>query len=129
MRWLFLLVLVLPALEIGMFIWIGGKIGPWYVILLILLTGIIGISIARWQGLQTWRDVQWQLSQGQVPTKQIIDGVCIFIGGIFLFSPGFITDTIGLIFVIPLTRRFIRQGLYNWLKRSLERGTIIFRRW
>ncbi len=129
MRWLFLLVLVLPALEIGMFIWIGGKIGPWYVILLILLTGIIGISIARWQGLQTWRDVQWQLSQGQVPTKQIIDGVCIFIGGIFLFSPGFITDTIGLIFVIPLTRRFIRQGLYIWLKRSLERGTIIFRRW
>src|SRR5690606_1763119 len=129
MRWLFLLVLVLPALEIGMFIWIGGKIGPWYVILLILLTGIIGISIARWQGLQTWRDVQWQLSQGQVPTKQIIDGVCIFIGGIFLFSPGFITDTIGLIFVMPLTRRFIRQGLYNWLKRSLERGTIIFRRW
>ncbi|GGH75656.1 membrane protein FxsA [Compostibacillus humi] len=129
MRWLFLLVLVLPALEIGMFIWIGGKIGPWYVILLILLTGIIGISIARWQGLQTWRDVQWQLSQGQVPTKQIIDGVCIFIGGIFLLSPGFITDTIGLIFVIPLTRRFIRQGLYIWLKRSLERGTIIFRRW
>lgn len=124
-----MLVLVLPALEIGMFIWIGGKIGPWYVILLILLTGIIGISIARWQGLQTWRDVQWQLSQGQVPTKQIIDGVCIFIGGIFLFSPGFITDTIGLIFVIPLTRRFIRQGLYIWLKRSLERGTIIFRRW
>ena len=129
MRWLFLLVLVLPALEIGMFIWIGGKICPCYVILLILLPGIIGISIARWQGLQTWRDVQWQLSQGQVPTKQIIDGVCIFIGGIFLFSPGFITDTIGLIFVIPLTRRFIRQGLYIWLKRSLERGTIIFRRW
>lgn len=58
MRWLLLALLVLPAMEIGVFIWIGGIIGPWWVVGLILLTGIVGVTIARNQGVETWNRAQ-----------------------------------------------------------------------
>ncbi|RLL47883.1 membrane protein FxsA [Oceanobacillus piezotolerans] len=129
MKGLLLLLLVLPATEIGVFIWVGDIIGPWWVIFLILLTGIIGISIARYQGMETWNRARREMNKGVAPKEQIMDGVCIFIGGIFLLSPGFITDTIGLFFVLPFTRKPVKRMVAKYIKRKMEKGTIIYRKW
>lgn len=129
MRWLLLALSILPACEIGVFVWIGGKIGPWWVVLLILLTGIIGITIAKIQGTYTLQKARISINNGQVPTEQIMDGICILIGAVFLLSPGFITDTIGLLLVLPILRKPLKRVLYHFIKRKMSNGTFIFRRW
>ncbi|MFD2751095.1 FxsA family protein [Virgibacillus siamensis] len=129
MRWLLLAFLIVPAMEIGIFIWAGGIIGPWWVVTLILLTGILGISIAKVQGTETWKRAQLSMNQGIMPTNEIIDGICIFIGAVFLFTPGFITDTAGFLLVLPFTRRPFRNMLQGFIKSRLNKGTIIYRKW
>lgn len=129
MRWLLLAILLVPAIEIGVFIWVGGMIGPLWVVLLILFTGIIGLTIARIQGTKTFKRAQMQMSQGQAPTEEMMDGICIFIGAIFLLSPGFVTDTIGLTFVLPFTRKPFKNLLLQFIKRKISQGTFIYRKW
>ncbi|WP_085991711.1 FxsA family protein [Oceanobacillus senegalensis] len=129
MRWLLLILFILPAMEIGVFLWIGGKIGPWWVVLLILLTGIIGISIARMQGMDTLNKAKVLMNKGQAPTEQLVDGICIFIGSVFLFAPGFITDTIGFFLVLPITRRPFKRIIAELIKKKMNNGTIIYRKW
>ncbi|MFD1851099.1 FxsA family protein [Oceanobacillus bengalensis] len=129
MRWLLLALLIVPASEIGVFLWIGGIIGPWWVVLLILFTGIIGITIAKYQGMDTWKRARISINKGQAPTEHIIDGICILIGGIFLLSPGFITDTIGFILVLPLTRKPLKHVISTYIKRKIDNGSIIYRKW
>src|SRR5690606_37562022 len=113
---------ILPACEIGVFVWIGGKIGPWWVVLLILLTGIIGITIAKIQGTYTLQKARISINNGQVTTEQIMDGICILIGAVFLLSPGFITETIGLLLVFPILRKPLKRVLYHFIKRKMSNG-------
>lgn len=129
MRWLLLILLVLPAMEIGVFIWIGGIIGPWWVVGLILFTGAVGVTIARNQGIETWNRAQQSMSRGQVPTNEIVDGICIFVGAVFLFSPGFITDTVGLVLVLPFTRGPFKLMVLRFIKDRINKGKIIYRKW
>lgn len=128
-RWLLLLIIILPALEIGLFIWVGGQIGPWWVVALIFLTGIIGAWLAKYQGLETFYRAQQSMAQGIFPEEQIFDGLCILLGGLLLLSPGFITDAIGLLLLLPFTRRPLKASLQaitrKWMKR---RSFISFRR-
>lgn len=129
MRWLLVLFLVLPALEIGVFIWAGGMIGPWWVVGLILLTGILGVMITKQQGMETWQRGRQAINEGQPPTEYIINGICIFIGGVFLFTPGFITDIVGFMLVIPVTRDIFKHIIMNVVKRMIAKNKIIYRRW
>ncbi|RDW21585.1 FxsA family protein [Oceanobacillus chungangensis] len=129
MRWLILALLLIPAAEIGVFIWLGSMIGPWWVVFFILFTGIAGVAIAKRQGTDTWNRARLMISQGQPPGEAMIDGICIFIGSILLFSPGFISDILGIVLVLPFTRRPIKWWVYHFLKRKIENGTIIHRKW
>ena len=129
MQWLLLLLIFVPAIEIGVFIWIGGYIGPLWVVALILCTGILGITLAKQQGLQTLRRAQLLMSQGKAPGKEIVNGVCILAGGIFLLAPGFVTDTVGLFLVLPFTRNLIRGQMITMLSRFMRKNTIVFKRW
>ncbi|AIF43225.1 FxsA family protein [Virgibacillus sp. SK37] len=129
MRWLMLTLLVLSALEIGVFIWVGGLIGSWWVVLLIILTGIIGITLAKQQGIETWNRAQVSMSNGQMPTTYIMDGICIFTGAVFLFTPGFITDAVGFLLVLPYTRGMFKDSIQKLLKRMVENKTIIYKKW
>lgn len=129
MRWLLLILLVLSASEIGVFLWIGGMIGPWWVVLIIILTGVIGVILAKQQGLETWNKATISIQNGHAPTEYIIDGICIFIGAVFLFTPGFITDTAGFLLVLPITRKPFKTSILKLVKRMMERNTITFRRW
>ncbi|MDL4840663.1 FxsA family protein [Aquibacillus rhizosphaerae] len=128
-RWVLLFVLIVPALEIGILIWAGGVIGPWWVVFLILLTGIIGAWLAKQQGLDTLNRARQSMSYGQLPHEQIFDGICILIGAVVLLTPGFITDAIGFLLLLPFTRGPIKLWLQKVLKTMMDKGTItIFRR-
>lgn len=128
-RWLFLLILIVPALEIGIFVWAGNLIGAWWVIFFILLTGVLGAYLAKREGLQTLRLAQLEMNQGRLPAEQIFDGICILIGAVVLLTPGFITDALGFFLLLPVTRVPLKRMLQNLLKTMLNKGTItIFRR-
>lgn len=128
MRWLLLAILIVPALEIGVFIKVGGVIGPWWVVALILLSGILGVSFAKKEGTDIWIKARETMSYGQAPTEQIIEGICILVGAIFLFIPGFITDIIGLFLLIPWTRRPFKSLFKKWMMSKISKGTIIYRK-
>ena len=99
MYWLILIFILIPAVEIGIFIWTGNLIGGWPVVGLIVLSGIIGAALVKKEGLETWRKAQLAMYNREVPREQIIDGICIIIGGIFLLAPGFVTDILGFLLV------------------------------
>lgn len=127
-RWLFLLMIIVPALEIGVFIWAGGIIGSWSVVGLIILTGILGASLAKQQGLETLKRAQANMNTGQVPGEAILDGICILIGAIVLLTPGFITDIFGFILLLPLTRRPLKLWLKAIVQNMINQGSITFYR-
>src|SRR5699024_7054678 len=128
MRWLLLLFLILPALEIGVFIWVGDMIGPWWVVALIIITGMLGIMIARQQGFEKWNRARQAIQLGQAPTEYIIDGFCIFIGGVFLFASVIIIDIAGFMFVLPITRGYFRYFIMRFIERDIDRNWVIYRR-
>lgn len=128
MHWLLILLIIVPALEIGLFIWIGNLIGGWWVVLLIFLTGASGLILAKKQGLETWRNAQQSLYTGHAPKEQILDGICIFIGAILLFAPGFMTDTIGLLLILPWSRNLFKIYFMKWLMKWMSKGRIIYRK-
>ena len=129
MQWLLLLLIFVPAVEIGVFIWVGSYIGPLWVVGLIVCTGILGITLAKQQGMQTLRRAQWLMSQGKAPGKEIVNGICILVGGIFLLAPGFVSDTIGLFLVLPFTRSLIQGQVIALLSRLMRKNLIVFKRW
>lgn len=115
-------------MEIGIFIWIGGLIGPWWVVALIILTGLVGVMIAKKQGAETWNRARLAMNNGQVPAEEIIDGVCIFVGAVFLFTPGFITDTVGFLLILPVTRNPFKNLIRAFIKKRMNNATIIYRK-
>ncbi|SFB24851.1 UPF0716 protein FxsA [Lentibacillus halodurans] len=129
MRWLLLAFIIVPAIEIGVFIWAGGIIGPWWVVGLIILTGVAGVSLARKEGFEAWKRAQSLINNGQPPGEAIIDGICIFVGGVLLFAPGFVTDIAGFTLVLPFTRNPFKRVLEKLLRTWAEKSTIIYRRW
>lgn len=129
---LLLLLIVIPTLEIFVLILFGDIFGAPLTILLLILTGIIGAVLAKTQGLYAIRKAQEQLSQGQIPSGILLDGICILIGGIALLAPGFITDFFGLLLLIPFTRKFVKHLLSKWFDKMIRSGNVIYfsnRRW
>jgi len=104
---LLLALLTLPILEIYLLIQIGGMIG--FLPTLILLFGAAGLGtyLLRTQGLNTWMRVQQSLARGELPADELINGAVIVAGGVLLLLPGFFSDLIGLLCLIPFTRRMI----------------------
>ena len=107
MNTFFLIFLGIPALEIFLLIKIGGKIGALNTISLIFLTAIIGIYYARLQGLQTLRSGVTSLYQNKTPIYEIISGASIAVAALLLIIPGFLTDTIGFLLLIPFSRNIL----------------------
>ncbi len=107
MNTFFLLILGLPAIEIFVLIKVGQQVGALNTIILIFLTAIIGIYYARIQGLNTMKSAFGNIYQNKVPFYEIISGASIALGSFLLIAPGFITDTIGFLIIIPLTRKLL----------------------
>ena len=107
MNTFFLILIGLPALEILLMIKIGGKIGALNTISLVFLTAIIGVYFARIQGIQTLRKGIMSLYQNKIPIYELLSGASIALAAVLLIIPGFFSDLIGFILLIPITRRIL----------------------
>ncbi len=109
-----------PLIEIGLFIKIGGLIGLWPTLALVLLTAALGTWQLRAQGLATLARGRQQLERGELPTRELFDGFCLVIAGALLLTPGFMTDVIGLVLFIPGFRDLLRRYLSSRLETTAE---------
>ena len=114
---LFLLFTVVPLLELYILIKIGGYIGAFPTVGLVVLTALLGFVLARFEGLRKLEQIKRSLSQGIVPADEMLDGVLIFVGGVLLIIPGVLTDLFALILLIPYTRTIFKR----WLRRRFDR--------
>ncbi|RST76357.1 membrane protein FxsA [Siminovitchia acidinfaciens] len=124
MRFLFLLFIVVPALEIGLFILAGKTVGGFATIALIIITGILGAYLAKRQGMEVIRKMQEQVRSGYPPGEALLEGVCVLVGGLLLVTPGFITDITGLFLVLPPTRKLLQPALLKLFKSWISRKQI-----
>lgn len=114
-----ILFLAVPITEVYLLIEVGGIIGAGWTILLIVLTAIIGVNLLRQQGVSTLMRANQAMSQGQIPAMEMMEGIFLAVGGALLITPGFFTDAIGFICLLPFTRRtIIRKLLLNSTVRS-----------
>ncbi|MBD1372782.1 FxsA family protein [Hazenella sp. IB182357] len=129
MFWLLVgIFIMVPALELWGLITVGSFIGPGWTILLVIATGVLGSYLARKEGLNTYQLAMIQLRNNEVPTDAIIDGVMILLGGIMLITPGFLTDIMGFLLVIPYTRSILRLLAIRILQRKMKEGKIVLYR-
>jgi len=119
---LFLAFTLIPVAEIYLLIKVGTVAGAFNTVLLVVLTGFTGAYLARQQGIQAMVRVRSSLQQGLMPTDDLIDALLIFIAGIVLLTPGFLTDAAGLLILYPYTRRifkqFVKLRLERWIKNQ-----------
>tara|TARA_B100001059_G_C17809753_1_gene571508 strand:+ start:32 stop:448 length:417 start_codon:yes stop_codon:yes gene_type:complete len=108
----------LPALEIFLMIKMGGKIGAFNTVVLIFITAIVGVYFAKLQGIQTLRSGMVNLYQKRIPVYEILSGASIAIAALLLIMPGFFTDLIGFLLLIPFTRKIIFSIALNESKKS-----------
>ena len=111
---LFFFLIGLPVLEIWILIQLGNIFGFWGTLLLVIGTAILGIFHLRMQGFELVFNLQKKLLSGQRAVPEFVEGVGLLVSGFFFIIPGAITDIIGLVFLIPLTRRFILRLIINF---------------
>ena len=107
MNTVLLSIILVPIIEIYLFIKIGGQIGAFNTILLILVTAVTGVIYARYEGLNTLRSGFTQMLKNQTPAYEIISGAAIAFGALLLIIPGFATDVLGFLIIFPFTRKLI----------------------
>lgn len=104
-----------PIIEIAVFIEAGKRIGLWPTLGAVILTAIVGTALLRFQGLSTIARARESLEAGQLPVDEVFDGICLLIGGALLLTPGFVTDAVGFLLLIPPFRQVLRQWFRNYL--------------
>ena len=123
---LLLLLVIVPIIEIYLFIKVGLYIGAFNTILLILLTAIIGIMYARYEGFNTLRSGMSQLIKNQMPVYEIISGAALAFAALLLILPGFATDLIGLLLIFPSTRKlFFKKVSNNYSNKNNKKQDFI----
>ena len=113
-------IILIPIIEIYLFIKIGSQIGALTTITLIFVTAILGIIYARYEGLNTLRSAFMQLIKNEIPVYEIISGAAITIAALLLIIPGFATDIIGFLLIFPLSRKFILKILSSKFQMKKE---------
>ena len=115
MNTLIISIILVPIIEIYLFIKIGSQIGAMKTIILILLTAIIGVYYARHEGLNTLKSGFSQLTKNEIPAYEMVSGAVIAFGALLLIVPGFATDFLGFLIILPITRKFFFK---KFLKKS-----------
>jgi UPF0716 protein FxsA len=125
---LFLVFSVVPVLELYVLIKVGKLIGAWETVAVLLAVSFAGAWLVRRQGFAILSRIQGELATGRLPAAEMLDGFLVLVGGVLLLTPGFLTDFLGILFLLPAGRFFLKQYLRRWLERRLSRGAIIIRR-
>jgi UPF0716 protein FxsA len=108
---LIVLFIVVPIVEIYAIIQVGQALGPWWTIAILIADSILGSMLMRSQGRAAWRRFNEGLAAGRPPAREVLDGALIIFGGALLLTPGFVTDIVGLLFLLPPTRAVVRRLL------------------
>lgn len=116
---LVLLFLVMPLAELFVLIQVGQLIGVWWTILLLIADSVIGAWIVRREGARAWTALQSALAAGKMPSTEIADGALILLGGAMMLTPGFVTDILGVVLILPVTRPFFRRILATVVQKRL----------
>ena len=124
---LLILFVIVPVTELYILIEVGKKIGSLTTIGIIILTGIIGAYLVKSEGFMILRKIQNDLNDGIMPGDSLIQGAIILAGGILLLTPGFVTDILGFIFLIPVSRKVVKKYLLKWLKGKIKEGNIYYK--
>ncbi len=111
MRVLLAVFIIIPILEMVLLIKVGGLIGALPTVALVMLTALIGVMMFRIQGFNTLQRMQERLAMGELPGMELIEGAMLLVGGALLLTPGFFTDAIGFICLIPVTRKAIARSV------------------
>ncbi|MGE7666095.1 FxsA family protein [Ureibacillus composti] len=111
--------------EIATFIIVGNWLGVINTLLLILLTSIVGIYVAKKQGVQSFQNMNQSMANGNPPGVAMIDTFLIFIGGVLLLFPGFLTDLLGFSLLFPITRKWYKPAIYNWIRNRMKNDQVI----
>jgi UPF0716 protein FxsA len=113
---LFFLFALIPLIETLILIRVGSYLGFWNTLGLIIVTALIGVSLARSQGIKLWIAAQSQLQQGHIPGDKIIEGIAILIASILLLTPGILTDLVGFALLTPPLRKLLAQQIKTHMK-------------
>ena len=121
---LFLLFSFVPLIELYLLIRIGNVIGAVNTIVLVFVTGIVGAYLARREGIRTFQRIQVLMGQGEMPGEALLHALLILMAGLVLITPGILTDVLGLLLLIPVTRQRILVWLRGVLERKVASGQI-----
>lgn len=124
---LFLAFTLIPVAEIYLIIKLGGLLGAFNTVLIIIFTGFVGAYLARMQGMTTMMRVRRNMNQGIMPAEELFDALLILIAGIVLLTPGFLTDIAGIMLLLPPVRlhlkRYLRKKFNQWIENGrIQRG-------
>ncbi|HHS50131.1 MAG TPA: FxsA family protein [candidate division Zixibacteria bacterium] len=117
---LLLIFTLVPIADLALLIEIGRQIGLWPTIAIVLITGVAGSALLRWQGLGTIAKFKRELAEGRFPGNTIIEGIAIIVGGAFLLTPGVMTDAVGILLLLPPTRAVFIAIVKRYIKRKFD---------
>lgn len=121
---LILLFTVVPIVELYILIQIGNEIGVFNTIILVFITGVVGAVLAKSEGRQIIGNIKQDMAMGKMPGDELINGLCVLVGGAMLLTPGIFTDVFGFVLVIPFTRMFLIKSIKRKIKSMITEGTV-----
>ncbi len=115
-----LLFIIIPLIELYFILVVGEAIGALWTVILVILTAVVGVQLLRIQGMSTLAKAQQNMAQGKIPAMEMMEGIALAVAGVLLITPGFITDSIGFLCLIPASRQAIIR--YLMTKTTVHRG-------
>lgn len=113
------LFIAVPLVELALLFWIARHLGGWETFSLVLVTGFVGATLARAEGLKTMQQIQRDMAEGRMPGDMLLQGAMILVAGALLVTPGVITDAVGLMLLVPMTRHAVARWSMTWLRRHV----------
>lgn len=120
------LFIIVPLIELGLFMLSGKYLGIIPTLVIVVLTGFFGARLAKREGLKVFKKAREQLQMGQLPGAELLEGLCVFAGGLLLLTPGYLTDLTGLILLLPWSRKRIVLRIRRELQKRLASGAFHF---
>ncbi len=124
--YLFLLFTVVPIVELSLLVWLGRETEWWIPVLIVIVNGMVGALLWRWQGIRTLVRIREDMAAGRMPAEALVDGLMIFFAGGLLITPGVITDAVGFALLVPPVRAAMKQAAKAWFMRHVEVRTAAF---
>ncbi|WP_341300052.1 FxsA family protein [Lysinibacillus sp. FSL H8-0500] len=125
MRKIFLGFVVYALAELALLIVIGQNIGVFSTLLLIIATSIIGMYVMKNKGMNSIQNVKQTMARGEAPGAALVNTLLTFSGGLLLALPGFLTDLIGLLLLMPFSRKMFQPLVYYWMRKQMKKGQFI----